>query len=83
MDKWAKLRVGDALLCKTEDGEEIKLLVRDLLYHDNFEDLYAACGASLLPDLPTTAWEIYSRFPCFSAKDEKQYGVVGVKIMRM
>lgn len=80
--KWAKMRLGDALFCKGEDGEEVKFTTYDLLYFDSFEELYQGWGSCLLPDLPVTAWEVYSTFPGVTREEEERYGVVGVKLIR-
>lgn len=82
-EKWAKMRVGDVLYVTCDDGSRTKFLIRDLLYAETFEDLYAQCGSSLLPDLPATAWEVYGSFPGITREVERNHGVVGAKVARM
>lgn len=82
-EKWAEMRVGDVLYVRCDDGSETKFLVRNLLYADTFDELYAQCGASLLPDLPATAWEVYGALPTVNRDLERKHGVVGMKVQRL
>jgi ASC-1-like (ASCH) protein len=79
--KWDGLSEGTVLLLSSGlNGTQVEFEVVSLVAFDTFEELYKVCGERLLPDLPGTAWEVYSRW--FSEEDERAYGVIGIELKR-
>lgn len=79
--KWSNVFVGDTILIHNGfNGTQIEFEVENLITVSTFEELYQLCGSNLLPDLPETAWRVYTRY--FSKEDESAYGVLGIQVKR-
>ena len=80
-DDVKNMKTGDLLIIvNPETKEEIKCKIKDLTVSKSFEDLYDEFGTDLLPDTEgeSKPWEIYYKF--YKRVDEKEYGVIGIKI---
>lgn len=79
--KWDNLNIGDILFASCGlDGTVVEFEVIDLIPASSFNELYFLCKDKLIPWLPPTAWEVYSKY--FTKEDEVAYGVIGICVKR-
>lgn len=82
-DKRKEIKIGDKIkIMKRPDfNETFDAIVEDLLYFDNFNDLFDNIDNTLLFDKPYTRESILEELNKFYPEEEqKELGVVGIKL---
>lgn len=82
-DKRKEIKIGDKIkIMKRPDfNETFDAIVEDLLYFDNFNDLFDNIDNILLFDKPYTRESILEELnKCYPEEEQKELGVVGIKL---
>ena len=85
-EKRRKLKIGDKLifLKRPDDIEKIEVIIEDLVYYDNFDDMVKdyAIEQMYLPGFTKENFiNLLSRF--YSKEEQEKYGVVAIKFKKI